>query len=135
MTSSVLANQALLAKNFVIFWLPEVSFLPGLLGLLLVALIFGLLPLSGGSWACFFKGGSLFVGGYDACLFSPLLFVASCEVGSAVGLSGLTFSAPPAFWVALAKKLAMLDLFSLLATGIMKEGELVPTFPTSLVTG
>lgn len=39
------------------------------------------------------------------------------------------------FALALAKKLAMLLLFSLLLTGIMKSGELFPTLPTSFETG
>ena len=37
------------------------------------------------------------------------------------------------FW-ALLKKLAMFCLFSVLATGTTKSGELLPTLPTSLVT-
>jgi len=40
-----------------------------------------------------------------------------------------------ALWDTFGEEFAIFDLFSVLATGIMKFGLLLPTFPTSLLTG
>lgn len=123
-------SHALLPKNLVIFWDPGALALLGLLCSFWVALILFL------SIVAFFAGGLSPVEGgiFRFSCELPLTSLLSCFTavnGPSVFVS--SFAMP--FCCALAKKLAMLDLFSLLLRGMMNDGELLPTLPTSLLTG
>lgn len=143
-------TQALL-KNFVIFCVPGFAPFCGLFDVFCVALIFppvvraffgdGASLASSDADTLRFSSLSGFVGDFVTDLSSALASSSPAEGCILIGDSffsgdGCDFVGDASFFPpAFAKKFAMLDLFSLLFTGITNDGELFPTLPTSLLTG